>query len=85
MHGRWYRLHIVDPRFPGAVDFIVNLGDYRDAEAIGTNISQIIALTEQISFQLALAYNPLKEAKCAYQEWGSYIKETINVAAACSE
>ncbi len=73
--------HVVDPRYPGAVDQIINLGDFWDAEAIIPNKQRIIDLSQQIGRQFQRAYNRLKEANCAWQEWASWIEDAIIPAA----
>ncbi len=55
--------HIVDPKCPGAVDEIINLGECWDAEKISKNKKEIIELGEMISSYFAHAYSYLKAAK----------------------
>ncbi|HRW12307.1 MAG TPA: hypothetical protein P5549_04220 [Syntrophomonas sp.] len=47
--------HVVDPRYPGAVDRIINLGEYWDASLLKKNRADIEKLTDLIglSFQRA--------------------------------
>jgi len=73
--------HIVDPRFPGAVDWIVNMGDFWDAEKIMSNKKNIIQLTRQIGMNFNRAYNRLKEAQSAWWEWSSYHPEAVDSTA----
>lgn len=73
--------HVVDPRYPGAVDHIINLGDFWDAEAIIPNKQKIIDLSQQIGLQFERAYNRLQEANCAWREWASWIEGAIIPAA----
>jgi adenylate kinase family enzyme len=67
--------HIVDPRFPGAVDEIINLGDYWHQKAIQKNRPAIIDLTQNISRCFQRAYKRLAESKLAWEEWASYFEE----------
>ena len=55
--------HIVDPKCPGAVDEIINLGDCWDAEKICKNKNEIINTGEKISSYFANAYKYLSSAK----------------------
>ena len=55
--------HITDPVTPGAVDKIVNLGEFWDEEAIAVNKSEIIDLNEETSRWYRIAYNYLSAAK----------------------
>lgn len=55
--------HIVDPKCPGAVDEIINLGECWDAEKICKNKKEIIETGEAISTYFAYAYKYLAAAK----------------------
>jgi len=59
--------HITDPVTPGAVDKIVNLGEFWDEEAIAVNKSEIIDLNEETSRWYRIAYNYLSAAKSVYR------------------
>lgn len=59
--------HITDPVTPGAVDKIVNLGEFWDEEAIAVNKSEIIDLNEETSRWYRIAYNYLNAAKSVYR------------------
>lgn len=73
--------HVVDPRYPGAVDRIVNLGDFWDGEKIFVNKESIIKLTTQIGQCFNRAYNRLHESQLASREWISYHREAVNSTA----
>lgn len=70
--------HVVDPRYPGAVDYIVNAGDFWDAEFITAHKQDIISLTKMIGLYFQRAYNRLKESNSAWWEYGSFISEAVN-------
>lgn len=72
--------HVVDPRFPGAVDRIINLGEYWDADMIASHRDSIISLTNRISLCFKRAYNRLNEAQFALEEWKTYIQEACDSA-----
>jgi hypothetical protein len=74
--------HVVDPRYPGAVDRIINLGDFWDSSLIAGNKKEIIELTNQISMQFSRAYNRLKETYSAWWEWSSYYLSATDSRAA---
>jgi len=61
--------HIVDPKFPGVVDQIINLGEYWDSEKLEANGNKIIDLTKKISNNFNLAYEQFAEAKAIHDEW----------------
>jgi len=67
--------HTVDPRFPGAVDEIINLGEFWNRDEIAFNRNEVIELTQNISHCFDRAYNRLKETSLAYNEWKSYNEE----------
>lgn len=60
--------HIVDPKCPGAVDEIINLGDFWDKKGILKHKDEIIETNEKISSLFAKAYMYLKAAKCLEKE-----------------
>ncbi|MDD2509627.1 MAG: PRK06851 family protein [Syntrophomonas sp.] len=73
--------HVVDPLFPGAVDEILNLGDFWDSRIIKEHKNEVIKLGQEISRCFARAYLRLQEAAVAYEEWQSYYKEARDLAA----
>lgn len=54
--------HVVDPIYPGAVDEIVNLGNYWDGSYLREHKKEIIDLTSCISECFALGYQTLSAA-----------------------
>ena len=73
--------HITDPVTPGAVDKIVNLGEFWDEDAIAVNKSEIIDLNEETSRLYRIAYNYLSAAKSVYRS----LEEIYNDASEDSE
>jgi len=70
--------HIIDPKHPGAVDEIVNLGSFWNREKILENRQSIISLTETISNYFKLAYLRLHESSIAWQEMQFYIDKSMH-------
>jgi uncharacterized membrane protein len=70
--------HIVEPRYPGVVDEIVNLGEFWNAGRLREYKTEIMATTALNSQYFALAYSRLREARVIYDEWISYYEPTIN-------
>ncbi len=64
--------HIVDPKTPGAVDEIVNLGEYWDEAVLKRSRQEILTCTAKVSSNYPRAYLALQEAKIALEEWKSY-------------
>jgi hypothetical protein len=73
--------HVVDPRYPGAVDRIVNLGEFWDEAMLKDQRGNIQNLTNGIGLCFKRAYNRLAESQLALSEWISYIQEASNTQA----
>ena len=73
--------HIIDPVTPGAVDKIINLGEYWNEDAIAINKEEIIDLNEETSKWYRIAYNYLNAAKSVYRS----LEEIYNNAVESSE
>lgn len=67
--------HMVDPRYPGAIDEIINLGNYWRQESLRKNRPIIMDLTSKIGRNFERAYIRLKESRIALTEWESYYQE----------
>lgn len=61
--------HIVDPKYPGAVDQIINLGQFWDENKLRQQKKIIIRLSDEISENFKIAYSYFKEAKIIHDEW----------------
>ena len=59
--------HMTDPVTPGAVDKIINLGEFWNEEGIAANKEEIIALNEECSEWYRIAYNYLNAAKSVFR------------------
>lgn len=59
--------HITDPVTPGAVDKIINLGEFWNEEGIALNKDEIIDLNEDYSGWYRIAYNYLNAAKSVFK------------------
>lgn len=70
--------HIVDPKNPGAVDEIINLGEYWDESVIQKAKPKIMHCNYQNGRYFQAAYYALKEAQIALEEWEFYVKEFQN-------
>ncbi len=70
--------HIVDPKYPGAIDEIINLGRYWDRTILEENKEQIVLLSKVIGTSFERAYAYLKEAKLIHDEWEDYYLEAMN-------
>ncbi|WP_206810335.1 PRK06851 family protein [Paradesulfitobacterium ferrireducens] len=70
--------HIVDPKNPGAVDEIINLGEYWNEDMMRKSKQEIMDSNYQISRYFKSAYFALSEAKIALVEWGFYTEACQN-------
>ncbi|HHV63763.1 MAG TPA: ATPase [Peptococcaceae bacterium] len=55
--------HIIDPKYPGGLDEIINMGEFWDLEAMERNTEKIIASTQEVSRLFARAYGFLRAAR----------------------
>lgn len=61
--------HVVDPKNPGAVDEILNLGEYWDEEALKANQKQIVQTNRENGRLFNKAYGHLKAAGHIYENY----------------
>ncbi|MBR4862626.1 MAG: hypothetical protein IKU09_10555 [Firmicutes bacterium] len=73
--------HMTDPISPGAVDKIINLGEYWDEKAIAVNKTRIIDYSEETARWYRICYNYLSAAKSISRS----MEELYNESAECSE
>lgn len=72
--------HIVDPKYPGGLDEIVNMGDYWDTEAMQLNRNKIIASTNEVSRLFARGYRFLRAAKDIADNIAEMHRQSMNFA-----
>lgn len=70
--------HVVDPKVPGAIDEIINLGQFWNRELIASNKNDIIKLNQDISRCFMRAYMRLREVNNAYTELKTYYEEATD-------
>lgn len=70
--------HIVDPKHPGCIDEILNLGEYWNENKMVKNKPEILACTKEISKRFQRAYRMLKAAKAVYDDWEAANSEAMN-------
>lgn len=69
--------HMTDPITPGAVDRIVNLGEFWNEEGIAANKEEIIDLNEECSEWYRIAYNYLNAAKSVFRSLESIYNKAV--------
>ncbi|MGI6649806.1 MAG: PRK06851 family protein [Bacillota bacterium] len=70
--------HIIDPKYPGAVDQIINLGECWHEEYLQEHRKEIVDITTQISGHFSQAYKILKKAKEIEEEWEGLVAEAMD-------
>lgn len=60
--------HIVDPKFPGSFDEIINLGDYWNGEGLERNKERILKITKENSMCFQRTYRFLRAARAVYDD-----------------
>jgi len=68
--------HVVDPKHPGAVDEIINLGDYWNEAEIRKSRDEIVKLTREVSRLFNKAYGYLAQARILSDEIESYYTDS---------
>lgn len=70
--------HVVDPKNPGVVDEIINLGEYWNETKIWSYRDEVLEVNKRAGKQYKIGYSHLKEASVAYDEWKSYVHESMD-------
>ena len=70
--------HIVDPKDPGAVDEIVNLGEFWNVDSLEKNKAEIIEIGKDISASFKRAYKFLKSAQPIYFDIEDKYQNSMN-------
>lgn len=55
--------HVIEPKYPGVIESVIDLGEFRDDTYLKQYRDQIIELTEDISRNFETAYKTFAEAK----------------------
>lgn len=72
--------HIVDPKNPGAVDEIINLGEFWDEDKMVAVKQTVLQSNTRVGRLFKIAYHQLAEAKVIKDELDSYLEEAANHA-----
>ncbi|HEY9060767.1 MAG TPA: ATPase [Pseudobacteroides sp.] len=70
--------HVVDPKHPGAVDEILNFGEFWNEEGIRAHKSDIINTTREIGYIFSRAYKYLKAAYAIYEGSAAIYSDALN-------
>ncbi|MGI6576076.1 MAG: PRK06851 family protein [bacterium] len=72
--------HLIDPKYPGAVEEIINLGEYWDVEQIKAHKQEIIQLVARSKQFYKRAYRFLQAAQLIYRDWEDINMKAMNFA-----
>ncbi|TYP59852.1 PRK06851 family protein [Thermosediminibacter litoriperuensis] len=75
--------HVVDPKYPGCVDEIINLGDFWAEDGIRKHKKDILALQEEISRCYKRGFGYLKAARAVYDEMQEIYSWAIDAKKVC--
>ncbi len=70
--------HVVDPKSPGAVDEILNFGEFWDEEGIRVHKEDIIRTNKEIGAIFSRAYKYIKAAYSVYEDSAVITNEALN-------
>jgi hypothetical protein len=70
--------HMIDPQYPGAVEELIHFGDDWNEQLIIPNRDVIIKGSKSMKRWFQTGHSQLKEAKIAYDEWKSYVRESLD-------
>ena len=70
--------HITDPKYPGVIENIINIGDFWDEEKLDGNKDKIFELTNKKSVYFSSAYKYLKAANEILESVNDLSKKYIN-------
>ncbi|NLG79055.1 MAG: hypothetical protein GX492_04425 [Firmicutes bacterium] len=70
--------HVVDPKNPGAVDEIINLGDFWNENALRASKREIMDANSEVSRLFERAFRYLKEAKIVHDDWEACYTEALD-------
>jgi hypothetical protein len=73
--------HVIDAAYPGAVDEVLNLGQFWNRRQIKLSRDSIVQLTRDISELFNLAYLRLRESGIAYEELQGHHKRALDHSA----
>ena len=70
--------HVVDPINPGAIDEILNLGEYWNEEGIRKNKDRIMSIHKEVGRLFKKAYNYLAAGAAIYEAWANTERLALN-------
>lgn len=71
--------HIIDPKYPGAIDEIVNLGEHWDEQYLREHREEIRELTDSVKEHFNYAYEVLARGKEIKEDWEKLVSSTMDL------
>ena len=72
--------HVVDPKTPGAVDEILDVGKYWDETKIKEQKDLIMSISKDVSMCFKRAYKYLSAARVVHEDWSSLNNAALNLS-----
>lgn len=72
--------HIVDPKYPGAIDEILNMGDCWKETGFAAYKNDIIRISKEISKTFSRVYRYFASAKNMHDDWSFYNSKAIDLS-----
>ncbi|GAB7389307.1 PRK06851 family protein [Bacillaceae bacterium] len=74
--------HIIEPKYPGAVEELIDLGNFWHKRKLRERKGEIVALAEAMSRRFRAAHERFAEAKAIHDEWEKHYLEAMDFAKA---
>ena len=71
--------HILEPRFPGVVEHIINLGDFLNKKRLRLSKQEIVETQKEVSILFERAYRYLREARIIHDDWEACYFQALNL------
>jgi len=71
--------HMIDPKFPGCVDEIVNFGEYWNESGLQKQKDRIFVLQERVKHLYSIVYNYLKASKIIFDNLEQMYASSVNL------
>lgn len=72
--------HVVDPKYPGVIDEVLNMGDCWRESGFSSYRSDIISISKDISNTFSRAYRYFAAAKSIHDDWSFYNSDTLDLS-----
>ena len=71
--------HVLEPRFPGVVEHIINLGDFLNRKKLRPHRQEIVETLKEVSILFERAFRYLKEAQIIHDDWESCYFQALDL------